>query len=545
MAPVNHLKTIVAGPELSDTFVKESWEQLKNVVLRILTNGTVGVSTENLYQLCETLCQYEKASYVYQKIHDQLSAYVQNQLQLLSTESLTDTAFCETVYSLWIKYTNQIVQIRCIFLYLDRTYFAHNTKYGSIWDMAIDIFKSNILKYDIIWQKVLNGILTMIRLQRSNNTVDEGVLQRNIRMLLDLNLYHSAFERFLLDETRQFYDKEGSHLIQTMNIFDYLDHVASRLHQESTIRIRSYLDKSTKSSIQSIVGNELLIRRVTTILEKSFQYFLQLESIEDIDYARLSLLYRLLQKVDKIDICSRYFTMYVKQKGSRILRSNNEDVVQKILKLSQFESQVDEVVDHSFEGDELFVEGLKEGIEYFSNLKENNVIKILAKYIDQVLRNSKRTLDQTLLDKGMFLFQNIRAKDEFEMIYKRDLAKRLLLNESSQQAEKFMLAKMKDECGAGYTGKMEGMVKDIEKSVDLMREFNMENKGSVPTLNVNLLTYGFWPSYTPTTINLPPVFKNLQNVYNEFYTGKYKRRILTWQNTLSICEVLCHYPLVS
>jgi cullin-4 len=104
-------------------------------------------------------------------------------------------------------------------------------------------------------------------------------------------------------------------------------------------------------------------------------------------------------------------------------------------------------------------------------LRVNNAIKLLEKYTDQVLRSGE--FEEELLDKGMFIFRNLQGKDEFEVLYKRDLAKRLLLNITNKNAEKTMLAKMKKECGAGYTGKLEGMVKDIEKSDELMNEFNV------------------------------------------------------------------------
>jgi cullin-4 len=239
-------------------------------------------------------------------------------------------------------------------------------------------------------------------------------------------------------------------------------------------------------------------------------------------------------------------------------------VQEKITLLSAFESQMDEVVDHSFEGDDQFADGLKDGIEYFINLRENNAIKLLAKHTDQVLRNP--VFDEELLDKGMFLFRYMQSKDAFEVIYKRDLAKRLLLNVTNKNAEKIMLTKMKKECGAGYTGKLEGMVKDIEKSVELMTEFNVSNwtlmnrkkkkkasslfyqasqmGNSSLDINVNLLTYGFWPTYIPINANLPPMFLEAQNAYRDFYMTKFEKRVLTWQNPLGVCEVTANYPHV-
>lgn len=43
-----------------------------------------------------------------------------------------------------------------------------------------------------------------------------------------------------------------------------------------------------------------------------FSYFRGVNSFQDSDYDKFSLLYRLLQKVDKLEICAKYFTKFVK-----------------------------------------------------------------------------------------------------------------------------------------------------------------------------------------------------------------------------------------
>ena len=49
----------------------------------------------------------------------------------------------------------------------------------------------------------------------------------------------------------------------------------------------------------------------------------------------------------------------------------------------------------------------------------------------------------------------------FEAFYKKDFAKRLLMARSvSADVEKAMLGKLKAECGAQYTSKLEGMATD-------------------------------------------------------------------------------------
>ena len=72
----------------------------------------------------------------------------------------------------------------------------------------------------------------------------------------------------------------------------------------------------------------------------------------------------------------------------------------------------------------------------------------------------------------MVLFRFIHGKDVFEAFYKKDLAKRLLAGKSaSDDAEKSMLSKLKQECGGVFTLKLEGMFKDMELSKDIMVAF--------------------------------------------------------------------------
>ena len=105
---------------------------------------------------------------------------------------------------------------------------------------------------------------------------------------------------------------------------------------------------------------------------------------------------------------------------------------------------------------------------------------------------------ERLLDKIMVLFRFIHGKDVFEAFYKKviinnsleysleiltfffdpkDLAKRLLVGKSaSVDAEKSMLSKLKQECGGGFTSKLEGMFKDMELSKDINVAFKQVKK---------------------------------------------------------------------
>ncbi|XP_026684538.1 cullin-4A [Diaphorina citri] len=79
-----------------------------------------------------------------------------------------------------------------------------------------------------------------------------------------------------------------------------------------------------------------------------------------------------------------------------------------------------------------------------------------------------------------------------------------------------MLSKLKQECGGGFTSKLEGMFKDMELSKDINVAFKQymgnlkEDKESTSNnalgidLTVSILTMGYWPTY-PVLIHKIPV----------------------------------------
>jgi cullin-4 len=174
----------------------------------------------------------------------------------------------------------------------------------------------------------------------------------------------------------------------------------------------------------------------------------------------------------------------------------------------------------------------------------------IAKYVDIQLRsgNKEWTDEQMerLMDKIMVLFRFINGKDVFEAFYKKDLAKRLLLGKSASfDAEKSMLLKLKQECGANFTSKLEGMFKDMELSREMMISFKETSRHKVSgnvDLNVHVLTMGHWPTYTPMEIQLPPELIQYQGAFKAFYLNKHNGRRLQWQPSLGHCVLKAAFP---
>lgn len=260
----------------------------------------------------------------------------------------------------------------------------------------------------------------------------------------------------------------------------------------------------------------------------------------------LLLLYQLFSRVKNgvVELCTA-FNGYIKKKGRTIVIDPEKDksMVQDLL---DFKDKMDFIVNTCFDHNEKFMNSLREAFEFFINQRSNKPAELIAKYVDMKLRagNKEATEEELeqILDKIMVQFRFIHGKDVFEAFYKKDLAKRLLVGKSaSVDAEKSMLSKLKQECGGGFTSKLEGMFKDMELSKDINTAFkqhvaNMDRKelNSID-LTVNILTMGYWPTYPLMEVNMPPQLVQFQIIFNKFYLGKHGGRKLQWQPTLGHC----------
>uniref|UniRef100_A0A8B9XXB9 Cullin 4A n=1 Tax=Bos mutus grunniens TaxID=30521 RepID=A0A8B9XXB9_BOSMU len=427
------------------------------------------------------------------------------------------------------------IMIRSIFLFLDRTYVLQNSTLPSIWDMGLELFRNHIISDKMVQTKTIDGILLLIERERSGEAVDRSLLRSLLGMLSDLQVYKDSFELKFLEETNCLYAAEGQRLMQEREVPEYLDHVSKRLEEEAD-RVITYLDHSTQKPLIACVEKQLLGEHLTAILQKGLDHLLDENRVPD-----LTQMYQLFSRVrGGQQALLQHWSDYIKTFGTTIVINpeKDKDMVQDLL---DFKDRVDHVIDVCFQRSEKFVNLMKESFETFINKRPNKPAELIAKHVDSKLRaGNKEATDEELermLDKVMILFRFIHGKDVFEAFYKKDLAKRLLVGKSaSVDAEKSMLSKLKHECGAAFTSKLEGMFKDMELSKDIMVHFkqymqNQSDPGSID-LTVNILTMGYWPTYTPMEVHLTPEMIKLQEVFKTFYLGKHSGRKLQWQTTL-------------
>jgi len=152
-------------------------------------------------------------------------------------------------------------------------------------------------------------------------------------------------------------------------------------------------------------------------------------------------------------------------------------------------------------------------------------------------------------------------------VYRNQLAKRLLMGRSaSDDTERSMIAKLKSRCGAQFTSKMEGMIKDLFTGNDLKKAFKemartdpeqllpsseghtLSDAGPSDMIivdgiefGVEVLTTGHWPTYKQVDLALPEHMVICTEVYKRFYEAKTQHRCLKWVHSLGSAVVKANF----
>ncbi|KAF1575050.1 UNVERIFIED_CONTAM: Cullin-4A, partial [Eudyptes pachyrhynchus] len=538
------IKNFRERPKLPDNYTQDTWQKLHEAVGAIQSSISIKYNLEELYQAVENLCSYKVSATLYKQLRQVCEDHVKAQILQFReypflvhrNDSLDSLLFLKKINKCWQDHCRQMIMIRSIFLFLDRTYVLQNSMLPSIWDMGLELFRNHVISDKQVQNKTIDGILLLIERERNGEAVDRSLLRSLLSMLSDLQqVYKESFEQRFLEETNCLYAAEGQRLMQEREVPEYLHHVNKRLEEEGD-RVITYLDHSTQKPLIACVEKQLLGEHLKAILQKGLDNLLDENRISD-----LTQTYQLFSRVKGgQQILLQHWSEYIKNFGTTIVVNpeKDKDMVQELL---DFKDKVDHIIEVCFQKNEKFINLMKESFETFINKRPNKPAELIAKYVDSKLRaGNKEATDEELeriLDKIMIIFRFIHGKDVFEAFYKKDLAKRLLVGKSaSVDAEKSMLSKLKHECGAAFTSKLEGMFKDMELSKDVMVQFkqymqNQSDPGNID-LTVNILTMGYWPTYTPMEVHLNSEMIKLQEVFKTFYLGKHSGRKLQWQTTL-------------
>ncbi|KAN0062880.1 hypothetical protein ACQY0O_004701 [Thecaphora frezii] len=545
---------------LPDSYLSSSAAELIRAVRHLLTATPSAAdraslpSFESLYAIAEA--QLDAGASV-QDLHDRVKIEMERAAGQLArslgssgaSEITTESAvtWLGQLSEAWNGWLDRVALVQSVLLPLDRELAISRVGgLAGVADLAIVTFAWQVMENSDLRGRALACISASVEADRRGSIQYRQLHSSLLQMFVKLSAY-DVLEHELVDATRRFYRAESAVRLGRDPIGEYLSYAHDRVQQEA---------ERAAWLLSSEVGRQELVAaaRIALVTDHVDKLLAGLpELIEARRLAELAKLFALLQSVNVLGELRSGFADYIKKAGEVIVNDRDRDD-EMIDRLIDFKAGIDAVVFESFAKQPEFLHAQRDSFEVFVNKRENKPAELIAKFLDAKLRSGNKTMtDEELehcLDEALALFRCTHDKDMFEEFYKRYFAKRLLLNRSaSSDAEKSMLLKLKEECGAGFTAKLETMIKDIELSKDLMQEFAQARakaikEGAAPDafdLNVSVLTQAHWPTYPQIDVVLPPNMAAATDQFLQFYQTRNSGRRLHWQHSLGTLSLVAHF----
>lgn len=563
--------------------LEDGWEKIRsegiNVLESFLDTGTIRAdvpqpadeskprkvfSTANyaelyttVYNMCTQRMPHNWSEQLYKRYGEAMTTYVQRMV----LPALKEKRGIELLREILTRWQNHEIYVKWMdrfFSYLDRYYVKHQSV-DSLKQKGYAIFQEQI--FDEVRKDARKAILDLITAERRGEAIEHELIKGVIGMFLDLgtgtpNVYVTAFEDDFLPASADYFTRQASGWLSEDSFPEYMRKAEEALDAEEK-RVENYLHRSTGSKLKHVVIHAILQQPQQQLLDKSTAVVYLLENHKNDDLARL---HRLFSLVDGgLNPVARIFRDYVAERGNAIVdeRVNVMKTASKqealgapqfVQTLIDLHDRFKSIVVECFKKDSLFQKSLKEAFEVFVNrdIGKYSFAALMSSFCDRILKKSGERLaeDQVeaLLTKCVELFSFLTDKDLFAEIYKNQLSKRLLYETSaSEDAEKSMIAKLKMNCGAQFTSKLEGMITDLSLAADWQKKFktHQETQAEQPRIefNVTVLTTGYWPSYQVTDANLNPEMQRCLGLFQDFYAAGTEHRRLQWIHSLGQATV--------
>lgn len=253
------IKPLKSAPKLPADFADATWAKLKHAVVAIFNQQPVATSLEELYRAVEDMCTHKLAPLLYERLHAECDAHIAKQLaELAATPSGDEQLFLGHVERVWSSLCAQLLTVRSVFLYLDRTHLlSSGAAVRSLFDMGVASFRTHLERHIDVQRKTITGMLQEIAAERGGGSIDRVKLSHLTAMFVTLGNYADIFEAPFLDESRRFYAQEGPDVLGSTDVPQYLAYAERRLREEAQ-RCERYLAAPTRRPLIAIVEAQLL-----------------------------------------------------------------------------------------------------------------------------------------------------------------------------------------------------------------------------------------------------------------------------------------------
>ncbi|XP_060196818.1 cullin-3A-like [Lycium barbarum] len=532
---------VVVDPKYAD----KTWKILEHAIHEIYNHNASGLSFEELYRNAYNMVLHKFGEKLYSGLVSTITFHLQQISK--SIESAQGDLFLEELNRQWADHNKAMQMIRDILMYMDRT-FVPSTHKTSVHELGLNLWRDNIVRSSKIQTRLLSMLLGLILKERDGEVINRGLMRNIIKMLVDLgpSVYQEDFEKPFLQVSADFYRVESQRFIECCDCGDYLKKAEKRLNEEID-RVSHYLDPKTEAKITNVVEKEMIENHMPRLVHMENSGLVNM--LLDDKYEDLRRMYNLFRRVrNGLATIKDVMTSHIREIGKQLVTDPEKlkDPVEFVQCLLNEKDKYDNIIILAFNNDKTFQNALNSSFEFFINLNPRSP-EFISLFVDEKLRKGLKGVSEEdveiILDKVMMLFRYLQEKDVFEKYYKQHLAKRLLSGKTvSDDAERSLIVKLKTECGYQFTSKLEGMFTDMKTSQDTMQGFHTAygaelGDGPGPTLVVQVLTTGSWPTQPSVTCNLPAELSALCEKFRSYYLGTHTGRRLSWQTNMGTADL--------
>ncbi len=307
---------------------------------------------------------------------------------------------------------------------------------------------------------------------------NEVLLRHAIKMFHLLTVYTKYFEPIYVGDSLEYFHSWVRQVLSTSSLANYVMECHKLIDREIRRCATFGLDSTTRTTIEEHLEEILIVQNQERLLDMADVLKLLEQDAAD----SLRLLYALLKRKHLEEKLKQPFEAFIVETGSGIV-FDEEREGDMVIRLLEFKRKLDIMWERSFDKHEGLGHTLREAFETFINkTKRTNMTwgtdnpkpgEMIAKYVDMILKGGAKVIPAALasasqpirgpieedqdvssddedteitkqLDQVLSLFRFVHGKAVFEAFYKRDLARRLLLQRSaSADAEKSMLTRLK------------------------------------------------------------------------------------------------------
>lgn len=524
-------------------YAEKTWKILEHAIHEIYNHNASGLSFEELYRNAYNMVLHKFG----EKLYSGLVSTMTHHLEVISKsiEAAQGGLFLEELNRKWADHNKALQMIRDILMYMDRT-FIPSTHKTPVHELGLNLWRDNIIHSAKIQTRPQDTLLDLVLRERTGEVINRGLMRNVIKMLMDLgsSVYQDDFEKHFLEVSADFYRAESQQFIECCDCGEYLKKAERRLNEEME-RVSHYLDAKSEAKITSVVEKEMVESHMQRLVHMENSGLINM--LVDDKYEDLGRMYSLFRRVPNgLFIIRDVMTSHIRSTGKQLVTDPErlKDPVDFVQRLLDEKDKNDKIINLAFNNDKTFQNALNSSFEYFINLNSRSP-EFISLFVDDKLRKGLKGVSEEdveiVLDKVMMLFRYLQEKDVFEKYYKQHLAKRLLSGKTvSDDAERSLIVKLKTECGYQFTSKLEGMFTDMKTSEDTMQGFyasSFAETGDGPTLAVQVLTTGSWPTQPSATCNLPAEILGVCEKFRGYYLGTHTGRRLSWQTNMGTADL--------